>query len=364
MKETVRFLIEKLIEMHSGPMGNPSVLFPHFSWPLWPVIRNVKHKGFNVIFLPKRFNKKFAFDNFRPGEVYFEYCELKKDIQNWLLSLPHFPDYFVTDKVARDNLALHVLSEFSFRKIYLDHGENANEDEHIMYNRLVMFDWLYFTNTSMADFAWKCANKGNFSVKIRQWDRFQGKKWSRKSSRKKMLLYVPTMCCGERFCHNLTEAAKYRFKKELVKELGRIVRYCDWGVIWKKLPAGDENEDCVEELIAAQNLKEFRVETKNNLDRLMEAASAIVTDCVSTPMYDAARIGLPSLALIDYRAFLPRKDILRDFGDSVFVYYDDSFEDAWKKLWQFVEFLNNGGVWPVPKIERKCNPFLWEQSKK
>lgn len=370
MKEKIRNAVELLLSIRNPLKKKPGgiLLFYNYNRGIAPVIWKAWKEGRKIRFFPERFKEHF--DLQKPELDYLKprFDRLRGEIRRYLALIA--PVSFATDKVPRDELGIHALlsiKDASCIKVYLDHGEDGAIHDEVIYNR-GLFDYAYFTTSSMCTYAWLTFQKYGLKTTVRQWDRYCGNPPPRrkKQGKKKMLLVIPALNCGDLLIHLLPETYKYQFRKKLLVYLDGLAKeWPDLEVVWKKFPPGDLNDDMVGSIIKEEKLR-IRLETRDNLHKLLPKAWAVVTDCISTPIYDAARMGIPSLPLIHPRSSRLRDDIRRDWGpcmgegDPVRLLMEYQGESLISLIGYFVKFLMNGGTWSIPKVARNNSLMPWE----
>ena len=139
---------------------------------------------------------------------------------------------------------------------------------------------------------------------------------------KNVLLWGPQFSSGFRFAQLFPETLRYLHKQGILKKLLSLSKKYEFRTIYKNYPPGDENYDPMPEVI--RNLDDYSIIWKSGrgFNKLLSRSKMFLTDCISTTIYDAADMGVPSLCLRYHKAAPVRKDVLTQFGKSIFIYKD------------------------------------------
>jgi len=348
IKKIIRLLIQQVIESLSSSLLRNNIAFICYNRTITDVIIKIlSQNDCSIKFLPLKYEK---FD--------WRYLDFDKEkfklmvsgIKIWLLN--NNINYLVVDKLTRDNLYPHAALEaansiINLETIYLDHGDTGTYHPYIVYDRIMNYDYFYANDSSIRKHMEEEVKKYGSNIKIREWQRPMPK--VKRKIDKKIIMYAPQFPTGDRFPQLFPEIIRYKHRIKILTELNILG---DYKVIYKCFSKGNEIYDPTPDFIR-DNLKYIKIENKNNFNKLLSKTSYFITDCVSTTIYDAIYLNIPSLCLRYYKAAPVRKDVLKQFGDSIFVY--DDINEAVNKMY---DFLLNSSEMPI--IKHYKDKFPWE----
>jgi hypothetical protein len=128
--------------------------------------------------------------------------------------------------------------------------------------------------------------------------------------------YLPMILIDEAYVHTagyIDGAWYHRWHCRLLEQLASAT---DFDFVWKVMAGGDQTFDPMPDLIAERQHPNVRLETRP-FPQIMSGVDALVTDYLSTGLYEAVNAGIPSLA-IHFERFGPiRPAAARDLAAAV-----------------------------------------------
>jgi hypothetical protein len=359
VKEFIRNSLEFLFEKAQIGRSQFSVVFPHFNRTLFPVYRSVIRNGGKVLFLPAF--RQVNFD-WRCFDLQEEEQKLRAICDNYLgFFKVSGGNFYVVDRQPRHSLsclaALRAAKESGLVTIYLDHGSTGIYQDWLIWDKLLNFDYSYFDDFDMRRYALALVRGMGENRRpvadIKEWIRPRPRK--RKESKKRIILFAPAFYCNDRWVRLYPDTLRFRHRKALLPIFQRLSKEANIQVIWKAFPKGDDAYDPIGEVIREEfpGIK-YRI---HGFDRLLSRCSWFVTDCISTGIYDAVQLGIPSLCVCYRKAEPVREEVAERFGNSIFRF--DAIMEVEDVLRGFIE----NDSWPVPVIEHRSDPFPWEEWK-
>lgn len=326
---------------------NNIIVFSEYNKQLTNVIRRASSKN-RIYFLLEKGNV-FNYKNIDNIEGF-------SLIVNWYRG--YFKDigcnYFVINTMPRNDLdrhaALVAASEVdSVKVVYLDHGDTGFSDPSGVWHWFNYADYFYASNTESRKYINKQIVPEGFIV--REWKRPLPK---RKKS-KKYVLFAPGFYNGELFIGQLTDTAKYRHTETIIRYLNECAIDFGYGIIYKTIKGSHEafNPRSVDKFVEYEAVEYM---DSGNFNKLLSKASAFVTDCVSTPFYDAVDMGIPSLCLYNSDGTPLRKTVLDMFGDAIKVCNQDAIIGY--TINNF--FTGKFSLGYKAMIEHNIDPMPWE----
>lgn len=358
MKNFIRYKLQSFLQWSSKAKGPSAVCFPFLNHNALDVINNLfKNKyPYAIKFLPRI--KDRYFEN---RYLTFEYLEEKKELfdRYSLETTQFFMDnkvrYYVLDRLTNNDLYQHAAlvgakSSPNTEIVYLDHGESGqyNLPNEIYWSSFT--DYYYVGNTDMKEYIEKLAKSLDSSAKIREWKRRLPEK---RETKKGLLVYAPAFHESGTLSSSYSDTLKYQVRKHMLFALEKMADTHKLKIIWKYLK-GEEGFDAVPSIIKKYKLRNIRYELRNSFNYWITRAEFFVTDCVSTTFYDAVDMGVKSLALWPSILMDIRPDVLKRFGESIYVY--DSVGQATKQLQYFVDQK----FWYPAKVPHNPDLFPWE----
>jgi hypothetical protein len=265
--------------------------------------------GYKIFFLPNLEKQTFDWNSsvikdkelekrFNYFQMYIAKELIKKDIK-----------FLMTDKVSRDNL-LHYAAISTCKytntvsKLY-DHGEAGHCFDNDIYNRGI-FDVWYITNIQMHDYISNKIKEFDLKTMYMHWNRPK-KKVKKKKHNRFTIMFAPMFTSDERMVHLLPETIKYKIKKEMLEVFQYMIDKYNVRVIYKKFSAGEENDDCIKELIEMKYPKIELVDGKK-FNKCLSISDMMITDCISTTFFDALYNNIEPLVLLHHRTIplIPR----------------------------------------------------------
>jgi len=155
---------------------------------------------------------------------------------------------------------------------------------------------------------------------IRGWSERTLKKWKGGNT----ILYAPTlMSHPDRFERLMPETLRWRFKKQILNVLAGFQKRCpEFRIVYKYHKAGGDQFDPTSALIL-DKYPDIDVSNKGDLTKAMRRAALFITDAVSTPLYHAAEMGVPSLCFMYKKAVEPRPDIFCQWYQILFQFTEE-----------------------------------------
>ncbi|KKM05108.1 hypothetical protein LCGC14_1757480 [marine sediment metagenome] len=362
MKDFIRYRLQDFLQWGSRTRGRSAICFPFLNHNMLDIIHNLsknKHP-YAIKFLPRV--KDRYFEN---RYLTFEHLNEKKELfDEYSMQIEQFfidnkVKYYVLDRLTNDDLYLHAAimgakTSPNTEIVYLDHGESGQYNLPYEIYWTSFTDYYYVGNTDMRGYVEKVAKSLNSSSKIREWKRRLPEK---KETRKGLLLFAPAFHELGTLGSSYSDVLKYQVRKHMLFALEKLADTHKLKVIWKYMK-GEEGFDAVPEIIKNYKLKNIRYELRNNFNFWLSRAEFFVADCVSTTFYDAMDMGVKSLALWPSILMDIRPDVLKRFGESIYIY--DSIDQAIKQLQYFLDQK----FWYQVKVPYSPDLFPWEEDEK
>ena len=338
-----------------------NVLFPRYNMTLLPVIGSCVNNDCRVFFLPYvKEDRVFDWRRFDQNDKLFmiRFDSFLSKAKEYLRN--NAIDFFVVDRMTRGDLWLHAILQAckvtGTKAIYLEHGETGSIHPDIEFDRILNYDYFYASNTDMKRHMQKQVQKYYTVSKciIREWNR--PKILPKKQSKVHRILYAPQFIEADRFNQLFPQTLQYKHRERLVKEFDILQDETGVSTIWKTFKSGNLLYDPIKDIC-----KDYQVEyvDDDSFNWCLSRSSMVITDCISTTIYDAIDYGLPVLCLRYSKAAPIRESILKEFGNSIFIY--DYIDQAVERIIHFVAAcLGDNESNYIPIIERKPDKFPWE----
>jgi len=329
-----------------------NILFPHINTTLLPVIKSGRKNFCGIHFVPEvelstTFNwrrKELSNEDFIRFSIFYRVAKNYIDSKGI--------DYFVVDRLTRNNLLLHAFLEACNDSkrvitIYLDHGETGSIHSDVEFDRISNYNYYYTPNSEMEEYMYNNYYREN--LLIREWKRPTAKIKKKKGN---LLLFAPQFNEADRLNQLQPQTSQYLHRKVFADILHQVKIESKLIPVWKTFKGGNLQKDPMKYICALYGIKYV---DNNKFNYYLARSKMVITDCVSTPFYEAVENDIPVLCLRYSKAAPIRESIIKQFGKSIFIY--DRVEDCRKKVF---EFINDDKHCYRHKVNHYQNKFPWE----
>lgn len=354
MKEIIRRSLQKFFQV--GTSGSEAVCLWCLNKTTMQLLPGIIKSGRKVVFLPNFKGRKFdsEYSMSIPDKLLFD---MATSIGKFFIK--HRVKYYVFDKLPVNDLCYHSALGVAnclggVKILYLDHGDSAQENFSNEYMWLDLVDYYYARDLDMRDYLRSIANEYSINVKVSTWK--PQPVFYNKRTDEKLLMVAPAFHCRETFGTCYSDTFKYRVRRTMLLALDTIAEKYDLKILWKYM-VGEEGYDPVPDLIKLHKTTRVVYENRNNFDYWLARANMFVSDCASTTLYDATKMGINSLALWNSKLPEIRKSAKEMFGESIFIY--DDTEGIVTGLVAFVDKCMKK-EWVIPTISTRQDRYPWE----
>lgn len=356
IKESIRSFLESANEWAGGT--GPAVMFPCLNRTVWPVVRSARRAGYSVTFMQRAdgdYDHQYVdvgsggFKKFFEGlvAIYLKWIK-KREVE-----------YFVVDRLDKTNLCylacLRAAQDAGLTTVYLEHGHSGCYHPNVVAGWLLNFDYVYCQDNSMRNYLIWGLQKVESISRIRGWRERTLKPWKGG----KTILYAPTlMSHPDRFERLTPETLRWGVKKQVLKTLSLFQKaHPEYRIVYKYHKGGSDQVDPAPNLIL-DRYQNIDVSSTGDLIKAMRRAALFITDAVSTPLYHAAEMGVPSLCLVYERGVQVREDIKKLWKHFLLPVAE---ERHWVGNLDYY-LCSAAGAWGISKqITNTIDKFPWEE---
>lgn len=324
------------------------------------LITNICKGGYGALFLPKVKDKyRFSFNyilDINDSQI-IKFTDLVSLYTMFFIS--ENIRYYVFDKLTPDDFRFHaaLLSAKAIKDlkvVYLDHGDSAQENPFPELMLLSHVDYFYARDLDKKEYLIGTVKKYGLKTIIRTWIPSL-RHIKRDDVDNRLLLVAPAFHCGESLASCYSDTFKYRVRKTMLFVLEKLAEKYDLKILWKYMPDGF---DVVPKLIYDYKLKRVVYDDRSNFNKWLSKAGMFISDCASTTLYDAIKVGIPSIALWHSKLQPIRKSALKMFGSCIHIY--DDVNEIENILESFISKTLSGNVY-IPKIETVQEKYPWQE---
>ena len=110
------------------------------------------------------------------------------------------------------------------------------------------------------------------------------------------------------------------FEYGVIDIFSRYKEENDVEVVWKTIASSNDYPYPIFDYINSNTC--LKLETRDNFNKLLKKSILLITNCISTPFYDALDIKVPTIALIYKEGYLVRQEVLDKFYNQIIFYRD------------------------------------------